>query len=65
MLTLDQIKKRLEYANIQELSKNAGVHPNTLYSIRNGRIPSYATVKKVSDYFIAIESTDAQDNAQQ
>lgn len=55
MLTLEQIKLRLKTANIQALALAAGVHSNTLYSIKAGRSPSYEVVKKLSDYFEKVE----------
>lgn len=51
MLTLDQIRKRAESMNLYKLAEKAGVHPNALYSLINGKSdPKYSTVKKVSDY---------------
>lgn len=55
MLTLEQIKIRLETSNIKAVAVAAGVHPNTVYGITYGKSPSYAVVKKLSDYFEGIE----------
>lgn len=55
MLTLDQIRKRLQIVNISALAKKCDVHQNTLHSIKNGGTTSYEIVKKLSDYFIALE----------
>lgn len=55
MLTLEQIKKRLETANIRALAKATGVHANTLYAINSDRSTSYEVVKKLSDYFELVE----------
>lgn len=53
MFTLEQIRKRLELVNIQAFALFAGVHPNSLYKIRDGQQnASYATVKKLSDALI-------------
>lgn len=55
MLTLEKIKQRLQAINVQAVSRAAGVHPNTVYGILAGRSPNYETVKKLSDYFEAVE----------
>lgn len=51
MLTLDQVKHRLEHMNLKRVAKEAGVHYNALYRMMNGSVsPRYETVKKVSDW---------------
>ena len=56
MLTLEQIRKRVETMNIYRVAEKAGVHPNALYSLVNGKSdPKYSTVKKVSDYLEKLE----------
>lgn len=55
MLTLEQISKRLETANIRALAREIGVHPNTIYGMQKGRNVSYEVVKKLSDYFLSLE----------
>lgn len=53
MLTIDTIRKRLQDRSIPVVAELAGVHYNTLLGIKNGTNtnPSYAVVKKLSDYF--------------
>ena len=50
MLTLDTIKEQLKDSNLMAVSKSAGVHYNSLYSLMKGSNPSYSTVKALSDY---------------
>lgn len=57
MLTLDEIKARLEFANLAKVSRDSGVNYATLYRLANGSEPSYSVVKTLSDYL------EAKDNA--
>lgn len=51
MLTLDQIRERLEDSNLKAVSEKAGVHYNAVYRFMNGQSnPSYETVRKICDY---------------
>jgi hypothetical protein len=51
MLTIEQIKKRLEDANLKRVAENAGVHPATVYRfMQDDSKPLYETVKALSDY---------------
>ena len=51
MMTVEQIKKRLEDANLKRVAENAGVHPATLYRFMQlDSNPLYETVKALSDY---------------
>lgn len=51
MLTVEQIKKRLEHANLFKVAEAAGVHPATVYRLmREDGKPLYETVKALSDY---------------
>jgi hypothetical protein len=51
MMTVEQIRKRLEDANLKRVAENAGVHPATLYRLMNeDSKPLYETVKALSDY---------------
>jgi len=57
MLTIDQIKVRLKIINVKAFAELAGVHPNSVYRIRDGsssETVSYATIKKVSDALLKI-----------
>jgi predicted transcriptional regulator len=52
MLEINEIQKRLKLVNVMAFSKLAGVHPNSLYRVRDGsskETVSYATIKKISD----------------
>jgi len=56
MLTVEQIRARLEVANIQRVAARAVVHPSVIYRLMQGdTIPSYDTVKKLSDFYQKIE----------
>lgn len=58
MLTLDEVKSRLEDCNLKAVSEKAGVHYNALYRMmRGGTHPAYETVKKLSDYLEARDAT--------
>lgn len=51
MLTVEQIKKRLQDANLKRVAENAGVHPATVYRfMQEDSKPLYETVKALSDY---------------
>lgn len=51
MLTLEQIRRRLEPMNIQHVSRETGLHPNSLYRIASGKTSAgYQTVRKLSDW---------------
>lgn len=51
MLTLEQIKERLQHSNLRAVSEVTGLHYNTVYKLMNtNSVPSYATVKALSDY---------------
>lgn len=51
MLTLKQIRNRLEDRNIQAVSRKTGLHFNTLHRIKRGETtPSYATLERLSAY---------------
>jgi hypothetical protein len=56
MMTVEQIKKRLEDANLKRVAENAGVHPATVYRfMQEESKPLYETVKALSDYLIKQE----------
>jgi DNA-binding phage protein len=51
MMTIEQIKQRLEDANLKRVAENAGVHPATVYRfMQDESKPLYETVKALSDY---------------
>lgn len=52
MLTLDQIKKKLEVCNLQAVAEATKMHPNTIYKLmKPNSNPAYQTVKVLSEYF--------------
>jgi hypothetical protein len=58
MMTVEQIKKRLEDANLKRVAENAGVHPATVYRfMQEESKPLYETVKALSDYLSRQEAT--------
>lgn len=60
MLTVEQIKKRLQDANLKRVAENAGIHPATVYRfMQEESKPLYETVKSLSDYL------EAQNNDKQ
>lgn len=56
MLTLEQIKERLQDSNLAKVAQKAGIHYNSLYGLMKGRNPSYDTVKKLSDYLEGLDN---------
>jgi len=51
MLTLEEVKKRLEHMNLSSVARETGLHPNALYRIVSGKTGArYETVKKLSDW---------------
>lgn len=51
MMTVEQIKKRLEDANLKRVAERSGVHPATIYRfMAEDSKPLYETVKALSDY---------------
>lgn len=51
MLTIEQIKKRLEHANLFKVALAAKVDPSRVYRLmRDEGKPLYETVKLLSDY---------------
>jgi len=56
MLTVEQIKKRLEHSNLKAVATATGVHFNTVYRfVKDGSQPSYKTVKALSDYLESMQ----------
>lgn len=51
MLTLCEVRTRLEVINVMKLSERIGVHPNTLYRIVNGGSCNASTLEKLSNHF--------------
>ena len=50
-MTVEQIKRRLEDANLKLVAENAGLHPATVYRLMQGQgRTAYETVKALSDY---------------
>lgn len=60
MLTVEQIRKRLQDANLKRVAENAGIHPATVYRLmQDDSKPLYETVKALSDY-LEVQSNDDQ-----
>lgn len=55
MLTIEQIKQRLQDRNLEAVARATGVSRQTISSIKNGKakMPSYQTIKILSDYLLA------------
>lgn len=55
MLTLDQIKARLDDRIMAVVSERTGIHRNTLGNIKSGKIdnPTYYVMRKLSEYLEA------------
>jgi transcriptional regulator NrdR family protein len=53
MLTVEQIKERLQDANLKRVAENAGIHPASVYRLMQDAKPMYETVKALSDYLEA------------
>lgn len=54
MLTLEQIRKHLQDANLRKVAENSGVAYFKIYRLfHDVHTPRYDTVKKLSDYFEA------------
>lgn len=56
MLTVEEIAVALKDRRIPLLAKATGLHPNTIYAIRDGRVtrPAHKTVKALSDYLTGV-----------
>ena len=50
MLTLEEIKSKLEIANLSKVSRESGINYTKLYRLVNGSDPAYSVVKQLSDY---------------
>ena len=52
MLTLPEIREKLQDRRLVSVAAKTGLHVNTIYSIRAGKAlnPSYQVVKALSDY---------------
>jgi predicted transcriptional regulator len=50
MLTLEEIKKRLQDRNLSEISRKTGISYMTIWKVSKGSGASYATVLTLSEY---------------
>lgn len=50
MLTIEQIQFLLRDRNLKKVSKECGLHHNTLYQLMNRKGVRYETVVKLSNY---------------
>lgn len=55
MLTIENIRQKLQDRNLEAVAKATGISRQTLSSIKNGKakMPSYQTIKTISDYLEA------------
>lgn len=53
MMTLEQVKEKLQDRNIAEVSRRCNLQYQTVFNIANGinKNPSYNTVVKLVEYF--------------
>jgi DNA-binding XRE family transcriptional regulator len=53
MLTYDEIRERLKDRIVSNVALETGVHPNTVYGIKNGsnQNPSSKVCQALSEYF--------------
>ena len=58
MLTIEQIKEKLQDRKISVISEALSISRHTIANIKNGSevVPSYQTVKALSDYLEGKES---------
>jgi len=52
MLTIEQIRAGLKDRKLRVVSKETGIHYNTIYMVASGKHdnPGYQVIKKLSDY---------------
>lgn len=50
MMTLEEIREKLKDRRLDIVSKNVGIHSNTIYKLAKGGKVSYDVAKKLSDY---------------
>jgi transcriptional regulator with XRE-family HTH domain len=52
LLTLDEIKRRLEDRNLSEIARRVGMRRQQIWLVAAGHNtnPSYETIKRLSDY---------------
>lgn len=54
MLTVEEIKQKLEDRNVQVVARKTGIHFNTIHRLQHGSTrPSYATLERLSEYLEA------------
>jgi predicted transcriptional regulator len=49
-MEIEQLRSILNLLNLKEVSRESGVHPNTLYRIARGGEARYSTVLRVMSY---------------
>lgn len=51
MLTVEEIRAKLEDRHIKKVAQKSGVHYNVIYRLMSGQSnPSYETLKKLTEY---------------
>lgn len=58
MLTIEEIREKLEDKNLEVVAKRTGLSRQTLSNIRNDKAiaPSYRTIKIISDYLEGVNN---------
>ena len=58
MMDIGNLRYVLKMANITQVSKETGIHQNTLYKIRDGvnKNPKVKTVEELSKFFRVVEN---------
>lgn len=49
-MTMERLREVLNLLNLREVSRECGVHENTLYRIAKGHEARYSTVMRIVDY---------------
>ena len=64
MLTLEEVREGLKDRNVTTVAHIVGMHRNTVYAVvSNKKMPSYATVKALSDYLLGRDVALIKDQA--
>ena len=51
-MQLEQLQEKLKHCNVAEISRNTGIHINTIYAIKKGvGNPTAKTIEKLSHFF--------------
>jgi len=58
MLTIEEIREKLQDKNLEAVARRTGLSRQTLSNIRNDKViaPSYKTIKIISDYLEGVNN---------